>query len=1499
MGIITVFYDQYYQQAELDNVYRPISIGNDWANTITIRSIPFGSSSIEIKKTEQNGEIAVIKNGEKIGQLKAASPLNISVTKYHTITLVYDENVKRKQYYYIGNKKELYFSGTDDRADIVAVMIDSKTDPGSFYLEKRDGLWKVIPEQGDIPLYINGSKITGMRTVEKGDVIFWNFQEFIILDEDLLWTNDADAVNVRLPFAAVPTSETKRKYPEYRRTPRMIYELPDEKVSLSFPHSPQEGNQRGLFLIILPPLILLIVIGAIAIISPRGIFMIVSVVMFITTIFTSTIQYFREKKTREENNEKRIRLYRAYLERKRAELQELKEKQKFVLNYHFPSFERMKYLTENIDERIWERTLESEDFLKVRIGKSDIPSSYKVEVGGEDAGNREYDELMEDMERLAEIYKTVENVPLTIDVSYGSVGLIGKPSIVSHEIQQIVGQIAFFHSYHDVRIVAIFHEEEYKMWEWMKWLPHFQLPHMHAVGFIYNEQTRDQLLTSLYEIIRERELDEDRKKKRFIPHFVFIVTNRSLISEHLILEYIEGDLENLSVSSIFAAPTKENLSENIHTLVRYVNEQEGDILIQDKKANRIPFFLDYHEWHTNERLARTLASLEHQTGLSNSIPTKVTFMEMMNVKDVRELEIARNWRTNISANSLAVPIGLKGKDDIVELNLHEKAHGPHGLLAGTTGSGKSEFLQTYILSLAVHFHPHDVAFLLIDYKGGGMAQPFKNLPHLLGTITNIEGSKNFSTRALTSIKSELKKRQRLFDKYGVNHIHKYSELYRQGKVTEPMPHLFLISDEFAELKQQEPEFISELVSAARIGRSLGVHLILATQKPGGVVDNQIWSNTRFRIALKVADANDSKEILKNSDAANITVTGRGYLQVGNNEIYELFQSAWSGAPYSIDNTSAEDDVAIVTDLGLQKITGVSTTTEEKEQSEPKTEIEIVVNHIAEVADQLNIQRLASPWLPPLEERIFQPDLETVPENAIPLGIKDEPEKQSQAPYYYHLVDDGNIAIVGTSGYGKSYTVMTILMSMAERWNPEEVQYYIFDFGNGALLPLRQLPHTGDYFRVDEIRKIEKFFVMIREEMERRKQLFEEKEASNIKMYNSLSEQKLPLIFITVDNFDFVKDEFMDWENYFIQFSRDGQSLGIFLILTATRVNAMRLALTNNMKTRIVHYLLDEGEAFSLLGKTQFELEPVPGRAGVKKDDSYLAQIFLPEVGGDDIEVLENVRKKIALLKTEYAGYKLPPAIPMLPPKLDIEMFTERVKDVPDQQLFIPIGLDEETVVPVMMDLKKNRHWLVTGLAQKGKTNVLKVILHFVLQREPVQVGLFDGIDRGLADFSANEQVTYLDTKEQILEWIDAAIVEFSAREEVYLEALKNKTVNQLDFYPIILMVDSLSRFQQTIDSSLQQQLTDLMKKYSHLSFSIIGAGNATEITKGFDSFTSELKQIRNSILLMKKSEQNLYNFPYDRNEPEINPGFGYYVVNGIPRRIQIPEYTYSTIYSEV
>lgn len=501
-------------------------------------------------------------------------------------------------------------------------------------------------------------------------------------------------------------------------------------------------------------------------------------------------------------------------------------------------------------------------------------------------------------------------------------------------------------------------------------------------------------------------------------------------------------------------------------------------------------------------------------------------------------------------------MGLRGQDDIVQLNLHEKAHGPHGLVAGTTGSGKSEIIQSYILSLAVNFHPHDVAFLLIDYKGGGMANLFRDLPYLLGTITNLDGAQ--SMRALTSIKAELKRRQRLFSEYDVNHINQYQKKYKLGEVPEPMPHLFLISDEFAELKQNQPDFMAELVSTARIGRSLGIHLILATQKPSGVVNDQIWSNSRFKLALKVADRADSQEMLRTPDAADITQSGRAYLQVGNNEVYELFQSAWSGAEYQPekDKQGIEDHtIYAINDLGQYEILNddLSGLEETEDIRQVPTELDAIVGYIHDLVVEEGIPALPQPWLPPLKERIALSDLTEVDYKKLwaknnsnllaTLGLVDIPSQQAQRPLVHDFTEDGNIVLFSSPTMGKSTFLQTIAMDLATRYTPENIHCYLLDFGTNGLMPLRQLPHVSDHLSLDETEKLSKFIRILKKEIESRKSLFRKHSVANVAMYEEVTQTRLTHLFVLVDSYDGIRESVFkeDLDALFLTLSRDGIS----------------------------------------------------------------------------------------------------------------------------------------------------------------------------------------------------------------------------------------------------------------------------------------------------------------------------------------------------------------------
>ncbi|MFZ0577287.1 MAG: type VII secretion protein EssC [Psychrobacillus psychrotolerans] len=1482
MQQLWLFYDENYQQITIpEKGFTALTIGPAIEHDITIQTFPFINGPLTLKKEEDG--LAVYSEDNSFGKLTDDEGLTIE-QKEKSLHLYAFSTPVSSGTYYIDFKNEVSFDTQLEIATFQRLKTSfPRIESGHFSLNQIADGW-IIKKDFGCPLYVNGKLVDSNTILANGDVLQWAFMEMKLLQKDLIEVTAAVPYTTKLPIIDIPASEILQMYPDYRRTPRMIYDLPDDKVSLTFPTQETEASGRGLLLIIAPPLVMLVVMALVAIYIPRGIFVIISITMFLTVLVTSTVQYFRDKKKDKRNAEKRLRVYTAYLENMREQLYELSEKQKKVLTYHFPSFEEMKQMTEDLSSRIWERTLESHDFLEFRLGTGNVKASYEVKLSSGDLANREIDDLLEQAQRMEKVYKEIPDAPITTKLSEGILGLTGKETVIKRELQQIIGQLAFSQSYHDTRFIYIFNHEEYAEMEWMKWLPHFKLPHMHARGLIHNEETRDQLLSSLYEIIRERDTDVQKGKTIFAPHLVFFVADYSLLAEHVILEYLESQhTKDLGISVVFAESAQERMTENVHTLIRYVNEREGDILIEAGKAVDIPFYLDEFDASTNERFTRMLRTLNHQVGIKNSIPNSVGFLEMFGVKDVEDVPIARNWTLNESAKSLAVPIGFKGKNELVALNLHEKAHGPHGLLAGTTGSGKSEFLQTYILSLAVHYHPHEVAFLLIDYKGGGMAQPFKHIPHLLGTITNIEGSKNFSMRALASINSELKRRQRLFDQYGVSHIDDYTTLYKEGKAMEPLPHLFLISDEFAELKREEPDFIRELVSTARIGRSLGVHLILATQKPGGIIDEQIWSNARFRVALKVQDASDSKEILKNGDAATITVTGRGYLQVGNNEVYELFQSAWSGAPYKEEVLEGEDDVALITDLGLYPLSGIATNV--KKKSSGLTEMEAVTAKIAKITSDLNIQKVASPWLEPLPLRLEKQHEVTTIQPGFPVGMIDEPEKQSQSSIAYNWTKDGNLGVFGSSGYGKSYTLLTTILGLAENLSPEEANFYLLDYGNGSLLPLRQLPHTADYFTIDEELKREKLVKLMKEEITKRKVTFQQSEVSNIHMYNNLSTEKLPLLYIAVDNYDIVREEMEELEAQLIQFGRDGQSLGIYLFVAATRVQSVRQSLMNNLKTKIVHYLMDATESFTVIGRVPFDLEPFPGRAILKKEDAYFTQIYLPASGADDYEVLESIKNKVSNLRVQYKEGTHPLPIPMLPLELSASSFSFYL-DGKIKNGIVPIGLDEDTVLPITIDFKKNRHCLLIGQVQRGKTNTITLMLHTLLEQKTGFISIFDSFDRGLSKFTAYESIDYLETKENLVEWITRTEQYYAEVERDYLESIQQGNPGEITLSYFI--IDGYTRFLQVADITIQDRLAKLMKRYGHLGFNVIVSGNNAEITKGYDAFTNELKLVRQALVYMKKSEQTLFTVAYERKEAELPLGFAHYILNGNAIKVKIP-----------
>lgn len=1380
----------------------------------------------------------------------------------------------------IKDKNTSYYSIKDE--DSIKISDKNKSD-----IQIHDDKCDVSIENGklyieDDEIFVNGTRVYGVYDLIEGDCILIHNIFITYCEKYLSIKGNKNQLAVSLEPIDDPSAKFKG-FPNYKRSPRIIKYPPTEAINLLKPPSKIEKKKGQLAKIIIPPLVMVILTIAICFIMPRGIYIIISICGTVMSGIMSITTYINDKKENARKSKLRKEVYTKYLLATRKKINNFKNEQIESYKYHYPNIEKLSKFIEVYDSRIYERNSNDDDFINISIGKAKMKSSYSIKFDRESI-ELEEDVLVTEAKKVVELYSEIENMPVIVDLKKTHLGIVGEKKYIHEQLNLIVSQLAFFQSYHDIEIIMI-HDEKYtKNFEWTRWYPHLKVKSINVTGLVYSERIRDQVLGNILKILKDRKLkvEESKKDTRFKPHYIFIIDEPTLIINHSIMEYLQKDNENLGFSMIYTTELKANLPENIKSIFMIDNYADGKLVLDEGTLVNKKLTLQHIENVNLENMSRRLSCINHIQGISTQIPDSISFLELYNVKKVEELNILKRWQENDSYKTLSVPLGVRGKGDIVDLNLHEKAHGPHGLVAGTTGSGKSEIIQSYILSLAVCFHPYEVGFLLIDYKGGGMASLFKDLPHLLGTITNLDGSE--STRAMASIKSELSRRQRIFNEYGVNHVNQYNKLFKNGEAREPMPHLFIISDEFAELKKEQPEFMAELVSAARIGRSLGIHLILATQKPTGVVDDQIWSNSKFKLALKVQNEADSNEILKTADAANITLPGRAYLQVGNNEIYELFQSAWSGATYNDESQGEKIDnrVYLINDLGQGQLLNKDLSEDSERVELETTELDAVVELVKVTFDVLNIETVSKPWLPSLKFNIVSPHIELskvedvnnidILDTEVALGIVDIPEEQSQREYLINFVEAGNLAIFGVGGFGKSTSIMTIALSLAIKNSPNLLKYYVLDFGNSSLIMLKELPQCADYIKFDDEVKLKKLVKILTDEMSYRKLELGKSNTANFKTYNMVSNKKLQAIIIIVDNYDVVKELDPELEEFFLKLSRDGTSLGIYMIISATRSNVIKYAVMNNFKNKIVHFLLDETDVNTLIGRGKYKLPEKPGRAMVKMANPNIMQVYTSAESEDEVEYTKKVSEITERIKNLYTGDELE-GIKMLPESLNpIELLSYSKKKANN---LIPIALDIENVRVNYLTLGMGI-FLILGGPQSGKTNMMKTILETSENIETIYI--FDSKNTELYSYKNNENVRYVESEEDIKDYIESIESAVETRRLLF-EGSRNKNDNlsPKEFYgtlpQVVILIDDCDYYIEKTKSGTTSRVANLIEKSLNVGISIIGTTNLTKL-KGFDIVTKKFREAISGIILGNPNEQNMINTPRVRiNKVPYDNGF--------------------------
>lgn len=683
----------------------------------------------------------------------------------------------------------------------------------------------------------------------------------------------------------------------------------------------------------------------------------------------------------------------------------------------------------------------------------------------------------------------------------------------------------------------------------------------------------------------------------------------------------------------------------------------------------------------------------------------LTFLEMYNVSKIEHLNIRTRWKENNPTVTLKAPVGVDTLGNLFYLDLHEKYQGPHGLVAGMTGSGKSEFIITYILSMAVNYHPDEVAFILIDYKGGGLAGAFENkkkgikLPHLAGTITNLDGAS--INRSLVSIQSELRKRQSIFNEAkqisneGTMDIYKYQKLYREGIVTEPVPHLFIISDEFAELKTQQPDFMDQLISTARIGRSLGVHLILATQKPNGVVNDQIWSNSRFRVCLKVQEKQDSMDMIKRPDAAELSATGRFYLQVGYNEFFDIGQSAWCGAPYVPTEeveSKEEDSVQIIDNLGRIVKEVKDSKKENEENVNNIKQIVGIVNYLSEIADEDNIS-VRKLWMDEIPEFItvnslinkYGPLSKDSPE--VVIGEYDDPFNQQQNIVVHNVLECGNTIIYGATGSGKELLVNTLVCGLIENYTPSDINLFLIDFGSEALQMYAKAPHVGNVLLSSDEEQLIRLMKILKEQIYERKKLLAEY-SGNPDLYEKATGQSLSAIITIIDNYAAFNELYENLVDELAYLSREGSKYKIYFIITATAVNEVKYKISQNFGKQYVLQMNDKSDYSSVFGNVKGVYpSKLIGRGLILKNSVYEFQTA--HICKDE-ELQAYVTGLISELNANYSDDNVI-KVPEVPEKLTPEdiKITQTLENV-------QVGVDLDLVKPVVVNLKKSVVNVITG-----------------------------------------------------------------------------------------------------------------------------------------------------------------------------------------------------------
>lgn len=934
--------------------------------------------------------------------------------------------------------------------------------------------------------------------------------------------------------------------------------------------------------------------------------------------------------------------------------------------------------------RLWQRRAGSEDFLTLHVGIGDVPWVPPVDLQRAGRPDETVTKAVDDARMVA--------APVIADLTdAGVVGIVGPREGALAVARSMIAQAAVHCGPADLTVGVFCDPGRDEAWSWTVWLPHVRRLGDGSGGqWVSSDRSRSEaMLRQLRDNIDAHPtpavllvLDSDvLTEGRDAPARSLLGRNRSMSGTY------DAQRQQTKVSGIVLAATEEQLPASCTVVLHVRDDAEGTATQPGDLTSVDDVVLAGLDLSTARACALDLARFEDPELVvpGAALPALVRLPPLLGIHEMSAAEISRSWS---EATRITTPIGV-GEEGAFSLDLVRD--GPHGLVGGTTGSGKSEFLRSLVAGLAARNDPTRLTFILIDFKGGAAFASCERLPHTIGTVSNLD--EQLADRALRALEAEMEYRMRAFAEAGegIDNL----DAYLATNPAVPMPRLLLVVDEFAMLAKEYPDVLSSLVSVGAVGRTLGVHMILATQRPAGVVNDDILANTNLRVALRVQSRDDSSNVIGVPIASAIgrTQMGRAYVKLGQDDITPVQTALVTGR--SAQQASTLVDVAPVVFGHEQKQT---TATVDKDAP---TDLDLLIDAIVAANDEAGYARPRPVWPEPLGERVELAATSSLPSavggivgHTVEIALADDPDRQRQIPAGWDM-DRGNLLLLGIPGSGTSTSLASVALTLASAYPPEELDLIILDLGSRDLAPLADLPHTTAYVgsgagaREQQVRLLK----FLRAELDRRRA-------------RPGGHRRTVLL---LDGLAALKEEYDDFEGlqYLEGLYRayaDGPSVGMWCAASTTRAKAVPSAIDEVTTQKWLFRLADVYDYSTAGVPAKLAPPPVAGRCVVAETKLH-AHVATPDM--PLIEAVAHVAKKwgSSSQKATVVG-QLPDFITI--PDLGV---TARLADEPWR---VPVGIRESDLETAFLEAYEGEHILVAGPARSGKSTFLLALREALL-----------------------------------------------------------------------------------------------------------------------------------------------------------------------------------------